>query len=373
MAATVGAIGSFNRSVGVRVDMDEAITILPVDDVPFQRYFPSRPTSSITVEWMEEELTAQTATIVTSGDTDTPWTVVFDTDVTNIFRAGDVLHRQGTATDLLYLVDSVTDGTTIEVSEFGATNGASAGHDPVAGEVFEIVGQNLTEGGDPLEARSQERTDELNYTQIGQEKVEATRTQRKRAMYAQEDPYDHEVAKKFRELAIRFERLLVNGYRVAPSNGKRQMGGVFFYLSTNARSGTAANVKSTLNGLVRDCWTQGGAPSTLFCSPAVKAAITANYDASLRRAERSDHVAGFVVDKVLTDFGDVDIVADRYFPTTKAVLVQREYIVKRVFDGYFHELLAKTGDADQGQIVGEYSLEVKNEKAHGVLTVTDAA
>jgi hypothetical protein len=355
--------------------MDEAIFILPVDDVPLQRWLPSAPTNSIKVEWMEEDLLAQEATVSSVSGTDTPWTVTVGTDEGDLFRAGDILWRKDDDPGRQYLVTAVS-GDDLTVAEHGSTDGATSGHDPAASDVLVIVGQFLTEGGDPLEARTQERVAKYNITEIDQEKVEATRTQRKRAMFAQVDPYTHEVSKKFRELAIRFERKLLVGYRNDPasSTGKRQMGGIFFYSSSfNSQSGTAAQVKSKLSALIRDCWTDGSNDAnTLVVSPAVQAAITANFDAALRRSARSEVVVGYVTQRVLTDFGEVELVVDRYMPKTKALLLSRSYLQKKVFDGYFHELLAKTGDSDKGHIVGEYSLEVKEPDAHGVLTVTDA-
>ena len=367
MASTYGKVGSFNRTIGVRIDMDEAITILPVDDVPLQRWLPSQETSSIKVEWMEETLTAQSDTVSAVVGAALPQTVTVS-DV-SVFRPNDILHTQDAAPATQFLVNSVnTAANTMVLTGFGGSVVIVSNAD-----ILEIVGQYLVEGADPQEARTQERTGKYNYTQIGQEKVEASRTARKRAMFAQVDPYDHEVQKKFRELAIRFERMLVLGQRsISTDNTQRALGGLFYNITTNTRSGVVANAKALVNSLVRDCWTAGGSPTTLMCSPAVKAAISTNVDPTLRRFDVSAVIAGYVVEKITTDFGTIEIVPNRYFPKTKGLLLQREYDIKRVFDGYHHELLAKTGDSDKGEIVGEFSLEVKNEKAQGILTLTDA-
>ena len=205
MAITFGQTTTANRTVGVKVDMDEAIFILPVDDVPLQRWLPSGPTSNIKVEWMEEQLAAQTAIITSVSGTSSPWTLTMPDG--NVFRVGDVLHIQGRASNIQFLITAISTND-LTVSGFGATG---ASDDPAGNDVVEIVGQVLTEGADPHDARSQERTALYNYTQIGQEKVEASRTARKQSTYAQSDPYDHEVQKKFRELAIRYERQLVYG------------------------------------------------------------------------------------------------------------------------------------------------------------------
>lgn len=347
--------------------MDEAIIILPIDDVPMQRWLASSDTQSIKVEWMNEQLTSQSATATAVVSATTPYTVTVP-DV-SIFRPNDILQQDGGAFDAQFVVSSIN----IPANTMVLVNHAANVTAPVTTSALNIVGQYVVEGSDPQEARTQERTADFNYTQIGQEKVEASRTARKRAMFAQTDPYDHEVMKKYKELAIRFERLLVLGVRnISADLTQRSMGGLFYFVTTNSRSGLLANAKALLNSLVRDCWTVGGAPTTLFCSAAVKVAISTNVDAALRRSERSDTVAGFTVDKLLTDFGTIEIVASRYFPVTKGLLLQRDYLGRKVFDGYTHELLAKTGDADKGEIVSEMSLKVKNPTAHGILTLTDA-
>lgn len=365
MPATNGMITSANRTVGVKIDMDDAIKILTPTDVPLQRWVSSEPTSSIKVEWLEEDLTPQEDTVASFTGTG-PW-VLTVTDG-NIFRVGDILHKRDALASVQYVVDSISTNA-VTVSAFAGNAVA-----PAASDVMEIVGQYRAEGAQPDTSRTVDRTAKFNYTQIGQEKVEASRTQRKRAMYGVGDPYDHEVGKKFKELAIRFERSMVLGQRaISGANDRRFMGGLFYYITTNSVSDVKANTATALNSLLRRCYEQGGSPSVLMVSPAIKAAISANVDPSLRRSTRGETTGGYVIDRFLSDFGDVEIVTNRHFPKTKGLALQKEFIKRKVFTGYFHEYLAKIGDGDQGELVGEFSLEVKNEKAHGILTLTDAA
>lgn len=377
MAYTDGAVGSWNRTVGVRIDMDEAVAMLSPDDVPLQQWLSSSPTDSIKVEWMDEELMPQAVTlnaaVTGSGTTAAPW--VCGAADTSELRVGDVLQKKDSAYTNTYIVTEVTNATSFKVTDFSnpTTPVAAA---PANADTLEIVGQYRDEGSDPVSARSTERVANYNYTQWGQEAVQATRTQRGRAMYAQSDPYEHELMKKFKELAIRYERSLINGIRLQSSdNKKRMMGGLFYFISTNSQSGVKANAASLLNTLVRQSYTLGGNVGTqvLWCSPAVKAAISASIDPTLRRYDRADTTGGYVIERVTTDFGDLVLKVDRHMPKTKALLVDSQYVKRRVFDPYFHEALAKTGDSDKGQIVGEFTVEVKAEKAHGILTLTDAS
>jgi hypothetical protein len=375
MATLTGAQASFNREVGVKLDIDEAISILPIDDVPLQARLSQEGTRSIKVEWLEEDLTPSTATVVSTAELTSPWKVVLS-DASGV-RLGDVYQLVDAAYDVQYHVTALDpDGDNeneVTVASFG---GADDTNDPAADDVWQLIGQYRTEGADPEDARFVDRTMPYNYTQWGQEEVKVTRTQQKRAMYGLTDPYGHEVMKKFKELAIRTEKSMVYGVRTFAGDAtKRFMGGLLYYVTDNSRSGNAAAVKASINSLARDIWADGGDPSrcTLFVSPAVKVAISANVDPTLRRVERSDATGGYVVERVLTDFGEIPIVVDRHFPTTKGILLDTSFTKRRPFDRYFHETLAKTGDSESGHIVGEQSLEVKNEKASGVLTVTDAA
>jgi len=369
MAGTVRheKVGSYNQTVGVKLDIDEAIEILTPSDVPLQRWAADGPPATqVKVEWLEEDLTPQHVTVVSETATSGAGDVVVG-DASPI-RPGDVLLERDAVYTKQFLVTAVNQTTnTLTVTGFAGNTA-----DPTVGATLELIGQYNVEGGDPQDPRSVEREMPFNYTQIGQEKIQVTRTARKRDLYGQDDPYDHELMKKFKELAIRFERSMVNGYRTLSGDAqKRMMGGLFFYIATNSESGVKANAAALVNALAKKCYEQGGTPTVLMVSPAVKVALSA-IDASLRRSDRSDQTAGSVVEHILTDFGEFNVVINRHFPKTKGLMLQREFIKKRPFDRYFHELLAKTGDSDSGEIVGEYSLEVKNEKAHGVLTITDA-
>lgn len=364
MPTVVGQVGSWTRSVGVKLDIDEAIYILSPSDVPLQSRIASEGTSSIKVEWLEEDLTPQSdvASVVAGAG---PWTVTVSDG--GIFRVDDILHKAGAASTVQYQVTAIA-GNDLTLAGFAGNATA-----PVVADTLNIVGQYKAEGGAPPEARSIEQTAKFNYTQIGQEKVEATRTQRKRAMYGTTDPYEHEQMKKFKELVIRFERSMVHGQRAISGDQKRRfMGGLLYYITTNSVSDVKANAKAAVNSLLQKTYEAGGTPGLLMVSPAVKGAISDNVDVSGRRTTRTEKTGGSVIDRFESDFGEVEIVANRFFPKTKGIVLQEEFLKRKVFDPYQHETLAKVGDADQGEIVGEFSLEVKNEKAHGVLTLTDA-
>jgi hypothetical protein len=83
-------------------------------------------------------------------------------------------------------------------------------------------------------------------------------------------------------------------------------------------------------------------------------------------------LGGVAVDRIMTDFGELNIVVDRAMPKDAIAAVSME-MVDPVFLSIpgkgvlFEEELAKTGAVDKTQIYGEIGLRYGNERAHGVL------
>lgn len=365
------AVATFNQTVGVKQDMDEAIRILSPSDTPLQQLLPTVSTNEIKVEWMEEELMPQAVVNSAQSGTSPTWTMT--TTDTSELRVNDILGvRDGASSALQYTVSSITNSTTYVIAGFAGNTTA-----PGATSTLELIGQYVVEGSDPGAPRSTERVSKYNYTQIAQESVQATRTARNRGarggLFGGEDPYIHELGKKFKELAVRFERSMIHGQRAISGDSKQRfMGGLFYYITTNSVSGAKADTKTLLNSAIRKAYDNGSTPEILMVSPAVKSQISTLND-TLNRSVQSDTRAGTAIDTFMSDFGEVKVIANRHFPKTRGVVIsasQNDHAIVN-FDPYTHELLAKTGDADKGEIVAEKSLKVKNEKGSVLFTITD--
>lgn len=373
MPTTIGAVGTFNRTVGVKIDMEDAVSLLTPHDVPFQQWLGWESTNQTKVEWMDEELLGQSFVVDSVVGTGTPWTITTAAGGADHIREGDIVVKSGDeTTNRRYLVTGVS-GDDITVSLLSGTTA-----NPAATNEFFIVGQYRNEGADPVDARSNEREAFYNYTQITQEAVEATRTARHRGqrggLYGQGDPYDHEVMKRFKELGIRLERQFLFGQRKSDSGGKqRSMGGAYFYISTNATSDVKANIVTALGTAIKKSYEAGGNSESLvlMVSPAIKSIID-SVDATARRTTRTETTGGAVIERYITSFGQVNIQVNRHLPAKQGLVLDSQYIKGVNFDPLFHELLAKTGDRDHGHIVCEKSLKVMAEKSHGTFTVSDA-
>jgi Family of unknown function (DUF5309) len=70
-----------------------------------------------------------------------------------------------------------------------------------------------------------------------------------------------------------------------------------------------------------------------------------------------------------SDFGLCKIVLSRHVPEGTVLLLDSSRIEVLPLAGRsFHfKPLASTGDREAGQIIGEYTLEVRNDAAHGII------
>jgi hypothetical protein len=77
-------------------------------------------------------------------------------------------------------------------------------------------------------------------------------------------------------------------------------------------------------------------------------------------------------DVYVSDFGIIQIVPDRFIPNSDnddtAFLLDTEMAAVAYLRPFQTVELAKTGDADLTQLLVEYTLEVKNEAAHGIIS-----
>jgi len=125
-----------------------------------------------------------------------------------------------------------------------------------------------------------------------------------------------------------------------------------------------------LKTVIKEVYNSGGDMDMLVCPPAVKQDIS-GFNANTTRfgpAEKKTEFAA--VDVYSSDFGDLKIVPNRVMATTDAkdvFLIQRDMLAAAYLRDFMIQDLSKTGDSDKKQLLVEYTLEVRNEAAHGII------
>lgn len=154
--------------------------------------------------------------------------------------------------------------------------------------------------------------------------------------------------------------------------------------------GTAANLAykrvsatglstDNINSVCAMAYDNGGlsdqSTATIIVNSGAKLALSAAYANAYGKQQNpvgAGNVGGVVVDRVMTDFGVMNVMLDRDVPQDTILIVSLEQCAPVFLDVpgkgvFFEEPLAKVGASDDSQIYGEIGLKYGNEKAHAVL------
>lgn len=135
--------------------------------------------------------------------------------------------------------------------------------------------------------------------------------------------------------------------------------------------GTQRAVTETmLKNVLQLAWQRGGEPDYVSVGAFVKQAISsfsgvASKVYNLNKAESGTIVAS--ADVYVGEFGTLHVHANRYQRTRDLWVLDREHLGIAFLRPFHSEPLAKTGDAHKRVIRAEWTLEVKNEEAHGLV------
>jgi hypothetical protein len=91
---------------------------------------------------------------------------------------------------------------------------------------------------------------------------------------------------------------------------------------------------------------------------------------SNRRFDTNTEVYKNLVNVYESDYGVCRVVVSRYVPAGTVLLLDssRVHVMPLAGRSFQYKPLARTGDRESGQLIGEYTLELKNQTAHGMIT-----
>src|SRR6185503_15321316 len=127
--------------------------------------------------------------------------------------------------------------------------------------------------------------------------------------------------------------------------------------------------EQVLNAALRAVWEQSsGKIDTIVCGGFQKRRINSFISSSQRFAQSATTFKS-MIDVYESDFGVCRVIMSRWVPADKVLLLDSSRIGVLPLSGRsFHfKPLASTGDSEIGQVLGEYTLEFRNENAHAVL------
>ncbi len=135
------------------------------------------------------------------------------------------------------------------------------------------------------------------------------------------------------------------------------------YTTGTQRAFTEAQVKDVLQKV----FTAGGEPDTIMLPPAAKQTFS-GFTGNATRFDKSEDAKLYSsVDFYVSDFGTLQCVPNRFMATREAFVLQSDKLAIAYLRPFQTIELAKTGDADQREILVEYTLECRAPKAHGAI------
>ena len=188
------------------------------------------------------------------------------------------------------------------------------------------------------------------------------------------DELDYQKQERLRELVRDLENCVINGVAASTNpegdaSTRRTMKGILSMLTTNVFSESGSLDEPKLNAALRAIWEQSSARiDTLVVNGVQKRKIN-SFITATRGYDARDSRFKDLVSTYESDFGVCRVVLCRWVPADAVLLLDRSRIdVLPLAGRSFHfKKLAATGDSDTGQLIGEYTLELRNENAHGVI------
>ena len=194
-----------------------------------------------------------------------------------------------------------------------------------------------------------------------------------------------EIAKQADSLKRDMEFALWNNTTFS-SSATRQTRGVQGWLATNCSVGAGAGaapviatntapvagtLRSFTEALVKtqcqNIFNQGGAPNTLYVTPAHKMLFSGLTFNATRFQKAEGAALNAAVDVYINDFYELKVVPSRIMAlgaaNAIAAVIDHDKWALRTLRPYEVRDLAKTGDADKSQLIVEYGLECTNEAA----------
>lgn len=301
----------------------------------------------------------------------------------------------GMREDLSDVIYNISPTDTPFMSTVGKTKATAVYHEWQTDSLAAAAANAAVEGADASTATLTATTRVGNRTQISQKTIGVTGTLEAVDKAGRKSEKAYQLAKASSEIKRDMEFTFLSN--TVQSNGTagstaRVLGGLQTWLATNGdfgsggsagASGTTARTNGTnrtfteteLKTVIKEVFESGGSPKILMVTPAHKQTVSAFAGIAAQRYMAPSDAPTTIIgaaDIYLSDFGSVSVVPNRFMVSGNsanevAFVLDPEYAAVAYLRPFFTNELSKNGDSDRTQLLVEYTLEVKNEAAHGII------
>jgi len=228
----------------------------------------------------------------------------------------------------------------------------------------------------------------INYCAISDKTASVTGTQEAVTSAGRRSDMAYQMGKRMKELKKDVEAALLenNAYVAGSTSAARECAGMQAWVLTNTSiasdatassgDGSDAHTDGTARALTEDmvetvlasAWTNGGMPSLGILNAFQKRKFTGFSGNSTRNTDAKDKKLTNSVDVYIDPLGnEIRLVPCRQVPADVIHFVDPEYVAFSVLRDFRSWELAKVGDVERRQLLVEYTLEMRNEKAHAAV------
>lgn len=330
-----------------------------------------RPASHVLHEWLEDDLAPNTITSSTAASTSGTAFAVHKAGNPVAFRyqPGTILKNNATGE---YLQVTAVSGNTLTITRaFAGTTAAVLG----AGDEIFVISDAALEGADVSTDTSNARSRKSNYCQIFKKDIIISGTMRAvKTLGNAGDEYNYQLQKRMKEGLRDLEKAVIHGKLSGNTIGSvsnyRTLKGIWDFLATNSTS-VATLSTTVLDDVIGNAWGAGGTPNLIVADATWKRIIDGfnSNRAALANSEMDQYQN--MVTRYESTYGAFDVILGRWMPNKSIMVIDTNniHVVPLQGRSFQHTFVAPTGDATKGMLLGEYTLEVKNEagmaKAYG--------
>ena len=304
----------------------------------------------------------------------------------------------GNREDLTDMIYDISPTETPFMSSIGKSKATATFHEWQIDNLAEATIANAAvEGADASSATLTPTTRVGNRTQISQKTIQIAGTEETVDKAGRKSEKAYQLAKASSELKRDMEKIMLanQAATAGDSSTARTLGSLQAWLNTNyVGTGTAGSLGSTarvpgtdgaftetmLKSAVKQAYTNGGNPTVLMVSPTQKQVVSTFAGIAEQRYQAPSNKQTTIIGAAeiyLSDFGTLSVVPNRFTTaddeaTTgegeQAFVLDPEYAATAFLRPFQTNELAKTGDSEKTQLLVEYTLEVKNEAAHAIVS-----
>lgn len=299
---------------------------------------------------------------------------------TGTFLTTAAIGNREDLTDIIYRISPTQTPLINMASKAKASNTL---HEWQTQELASAVTNNAQAEGDDLTAKTVTVTARLtNRTQISAKKVVVSGTQmsmnpagRKDELAYQLSLASLEIKRDMESSATQLDVLATSprqsrGLRGWVVDNVNRNGGTLasYTANTGYTAGTQrAFTEAQIKDVLQQVYTAGGEPDMIMMPPPAKQTFS-GFTGNATRFDKSEDAKLYSsVDFYVSDFGTLQCVPNRFMATRDVFVLQSDKLAIAYLRPFQTMELAKTGDAEQRELVVEWTLECRAPKANGAV------